>query len=164
MDLSFKVRDILDLPKVLVCNSYIFFWCNCVPGFLKFASFHCSDYADKYGYGVVRQFVGHGVGRVFHADPVIMHCSNHLELFQCFVVFSFCGSHWKDLDKTLGHWNNNGMKWYVYFSCRKHWWRAYDTKSNFHNWYSLIVPLPLSVSLRVYIPKILAISQKHTSS
>uniref|UniRef100_A0A803KSD7 Methionine aminopeptidase n=1 Tax=Chenopodium quinoa TaxID=63459 RepID=A0A803KSD7_CHEQI len=35
------------------------------------------DHADKYGYGVVRQFVGHGVGRVFHADPVVLHCRNN---------------------------------------------------------------------------------------
>ncbi|GAB4846997.1 Methionine aminopeptidase 1D, chloroplastic/mitochondrial [Ancistrocladus abbreviatus] len=35
------------------------------------------DHADKYRYGVVHQFVGHGVGRVFHADPVILHCRNN---------------------------------------------------------------------------------------
>ncbi|KAL5752935.1 hypothetical protein ACOSP7_023119 [Xanthoceras sorbifolium] len=35
------------------------------------------DHADKYKYGVVRQFVGHGVGRVFHADPVILHYRNN---------------------------------------------------------------------------------------
>ncbi|KAL5099283.1 hypothetical protein RYX36_003610 [Vicia faba] len=35
------------------------------------------DHADKYGYGVVEQFVGHGVGRVFHADPVILHRRNN---------------------------------------------------------------------------------------
>ncbi|XP_042485367.1 methionine aminopeptidase 1D, chloroplastic/mitochondrial-like isoform X3 [Macadamia integrifolia] len=35
------------------------------------------DHADKYRYGVVRQFVGHGVGRVFHADPVILHFRNN---------------------------------------------------------------------------------------
>lgn len=35
------------------------------------------DHADKYGYGVVREFVGHGVGRVFHADPVILHFRNN---------------------------------------------------------------------------------------
>ncbi|KAH9616118.1 hypothetical protein KSS87_012836 [Heliosperma pusillum] len=35
------------------------------------------DHADKYRYGVVRQFVGHGVGRVFHADPVIQHFRNN---------------------------------------------------------------------------------------
>lgn len=34
-----------------------------------------SDHADKYRYGVVRHFVGHGVGRVFHADPVVLHFS-----------------------------------------------------------------------------------------
>ncbi|XP_015963965.1 methionine aminopeptidase 1D, chloroplastic/mitochondrial [Arachis duranensis] len=35
------------------------------------------DHADKFGYGVVRQFVGHGVGKVFHADPVILHYRNN---------------------------------------------------------------------------------------
>ncbi|CAN6562987.1 unnamed protein product [Malus baccata var. baccata] len=34
-------------------------------------------HADKNRYGVVRQFVGHGVGRVFHADPVILHFRNN---------------------------------------------------------------------------------------
>lgn len=34
------------------------------------------DHADKHRYGVVRQFVGHGVGRVFHADPIILHYRN----------------------------------------------------------------------------------------
>ncbi|KAG7011197.1 Methionine aminopeptidase 1D, chloroplastic/mitochondrial, partial [Cucurbita argyrosperma subsp. argyrosperma] len=36
-----------------------------------------SDHADKHRFGVVRQFVGHGVGRVFHADPVILHFRNN---------------------------------------------------------------------------------------
>uniref|UniRef100_A0A1D1Z0N1 Methionine aminopeptidase n=1 Tax=Anthurium amnicola TaxID=1678845 RepID=A0A1D1Z0N1_9ARAE len=35
------------------------------------------DHADKFKYGVVRQFVGHGVGRFFHADPVILHYRNN---------------------------------------------------------------------------------------
>ncbi|XP_072953659.1 methionine aminopeptidase 1D, chloroplastic/mitochondrial [Typha angustifolia] len=35
------------------------------------------NYADKFRFGVVRQFVGHGVGRVFHADPVILHYRNN---------------------------------------------------------------------------------------
>ncbi|EHA8587476.1 Methionine aminopeptidase [Cocos nucifera] len=34
------------------------------------------DHADKFQFGVVRQFVGHGVGQVFHADPVILHFRN----------------------------------------------------------------------------------------
>ncbi|GAV80728.1 Peptidase_M24 domain-containing protein [Cephalotus follicularis] len=48
------------------------------------------DHADKYHYGVVRQFVGHGVGRVFHADPVILHYRNRekgrMELNQTFTI------------------------------------------------------------------------------
>ncbi|KAK8940834.1 hypothetical protein KSP39_PZI009981 [Platanthera zijinensis] len=36
-----------------------------------------NDHADKFKFGVIRQFVGHGVGRVFHADPVIPHFRNY---------------------------------------------------------------------------------------
>jgi len=32
-----------------------------------------SEHAEKYGYGVVERFVGHGVGRVFHSEPIILH-------------------------------------------------------------------------------------------
>jgi methionyl aminopeptidase len=31
------------------------------------------DYAESFGYGVVREYVGHGVGRVFHEPPQIPH-------------------------------------------------------------------------------------------
>ncbi|GMH06417.1 hypothetical protein Nepgr_008257 [Nepenthes gracilis] len=48
------------------------------------------NHADKYHYGVVREFVGHGVGRVFHADPVILHFRNndsgHMMLNQTFTI------------------------------------------------------------------------------
>lgn len=36
-----------------------------------------SDHADRHHYGVVQQFVGHGIGRVFHSDPVILHFRNN---------------------------------------------------------------------------------------
>lgn len=32
---------------------------------------------NKHRYGVVQQFVGHGVGRAFHSDPVILHYRNN---------------------------------------------------------------------------------------
>ena len=32
--------------------------------------------ADAAGFGVVRDFVGHGVGRVFHAAPTVVHYKN----------------------------------------------------------------------------------------
>ncbi|MCO5599232.1 hypothetical protein L7F22_053332 [Adiantum nelumboides] len=35
------------------------------------------DYADKFGYGVVRHFVGHGVGKVFHSAPTVLHYRNN---------------------------------------------------------------------------------------
>lgn len=31
------------------------------------------EYAEGFGFGVVREFVGHGVGRVFHSEPTIHH-------------------------------------------------------------------------------------------
>ncbi|XP_048334572.2 methionine aminopeptidase 1D, chloroplastic/mitochondrial isoform X2 [Ziziphus jujuba] len=49
----------------------------CAPGveFKKIGK-TIHDHGDKYRYGVVRQFVGHGVGRVFHSDPVVLHYRN----------------------------------------------------------------------------------------
>ncbi|KAL1188904.1 Methionine aminopeptidase 1D, chloroplastic/mitochondrial [Cardamine amara subsp. amara] len=48
------------------------------------------DHADKHRYGVVREFVGHGVGCVFHADPVVLHFRNneagHMVLNQTFTI------------------------------------------------------------------------------
>lgn len=35
-----------------------------------------SEHAEKFGYGVVDRFVGHGVGKVFHSEPLIMHHRN----------------------------------------------------------------------------------------
>ncbi|PIA63536.1 hypothetical protein AQUCO_00201107v1 [Aquilegia coerulea] len=35
-----------------------------------------SDHAEKFGYGVVERFVGHGVGTIFHSEPIIYHCRN----------------------------------------------------------------------------------------
>ncbi|XP_058091391.1 methionine aminopeptidase 1B, chloroplastic [Magnolia sinica] len=35
-----------------------------------------SEHAGKFGYGVVDRFVGHGVGTVFHSEPIIIHSYN----------------------------------------------------------------------------------------
>lgn len=32
------------------------------------------DYAESFGYGVVREYVGHGIGRRFHEPPQVNHC------------------------------------------------------------------------------------------
>ena len=34
------------------------------------------DHAEGLGYGVVRAFVGHGIGRSFHSDPQVFHYDN----------------------------------------------------------------------------------------
>lgn len=45
----------------------------------------CSDVADKYKYGVVRHFVGHGVGKIFHSGPSVLHFRKSLsKLLVCF--------------------------------------------------------------------------------
>uniref|UniRef100_A0A0E0NLA1 Methionine aminopeptidase n=1 Tax=Oryza rufipogon TaxID=4529 RepID=A0A0E0NLA1_ORYRU len=46
----------------------------CAPGVeIKRIGRTIQDHADKFKFGVVRQFVGHGVGQVFHAEPVVLH-------------------------------------------------------------------------------------------
>ncbi|CAH9082057.1 unnamed protein product [Cuscuta epithymum] len=35
-----------------------------------------SEHAERFGYGVVERFVGHGVGTVFHSEPLIFHHRN----------------------------------------------------------------------------------------
>ncbi|KAL8531641.1 hypothetical protein ACS0TY_008291 [Phlomoides rotata] len=35
-----------------------------------------SEHAEKYGFGVVERFVGHGIGTVFHSEPLIFHERN----------------------------------------------------------------------------------------
>ncbi|EPS74094.1 methionine aminopeptidase, partial [Genlisea aurea] len=35
-----------------------------------------SEHAEKYGFGVVDRFVGHGIGTVFHSEPLIYHHRN----------------------------------------------------------------------------------------
>ena len=34
--------------------------------------------ADNHSYGVVREYVGHGVGRRFHSAPTITHTRNNM--------------------------------------------------------------------------------------
>lgn len=46
--------------------------------------------ADNYGYGVVKEYVGHGVGTKFHSAPTISHVRNNargkMELWQTFTI------------------------------------------------------------------------------
>lgn len=48
---------------------------------------HSSEHAERFGYGVVERFVGHGVGTVFHSEPIILHNRKYI-LFVCFICSS----------------------------------------------------------------------------
>lgn len=50
----------------------------CKPGVpFKAVGAAIQEVADKHKFGVVRDFVGHGVGRVFHAAPFVPHFRNN---------------------------------------------------------------------------------------
>merc|ERR1712048_740319 len=38
------------------------------------------DYARKYGYSSSRDFCGHGIGKVFHTSPNILHYRNNMDM------------------------------------------------------------------------------------
>ena len=47
------------------------------PGnFLGDIGFVIQNHAEKNGFSVVREFCGHGIGKVFHEDPQILHYGN----------------------------------------------------------------------------------------
>ncbi|KAM7270649.1 hypothetical protein ACFE04_029863 [Oxalis oulophora] len=49
--------------------------CKDGAGFRKIGK-KISEHAEKYGFGVVDRFIGHGVGKVFHSEPAIIHTYN----------------------------------------------------------------------------------------
>lgn len=48
-----------------------------------------SEHAERYGYGVVERFVGHGVGTVFHSEPIILHNRKFINS-----ILTFCTPHY----------------------------------------------------------------------
>ena len=41
------------------------------------------DYVKKNGYSCVKEFCGHGIGRIFHMSPDVLHYHNHYDLNDC---------------------------------------------------------------------------------
>ncbi|CAN6446008.1 unnamed protein product [Victoria cruziana] len=37
-----------------------------------------SEHAERFGYNVVDRYVGHGVGQIFHSQPIILHHRNDI--------------------------------------------------------------------------------------
>jgi methionine aminopeptidase len=49
---------------------------------------HFSEHAEKHGFGVVECFVGHGVGKIFHSEPIIYH--QRKSLLQAILLGACC--------------------------------------------------------------------------
>ncbi|KAE8100761.1 hypothetical protein FH972_018624 [Carpinus fangiana] len=77
---TFLCGDVSDAMKRLVkvteeCLERGIAVCKDGTSFKKIGK-RISEHAEKYGYGVVERFVGHGVGTVFHSEPFIYHHRN----------------------------------------------------------------------------------------
>ncbi|CAA2961250.1 methionine aminopeptidase 1D, chloroplastic mitochondrial [Olea europaea subsp. europaea] len=73
-DVDEEARNLVKVTKECLDNAISI----CAPG-VEFNKVGKTIHIDKHKhhYGVVQQFVGHGVGRVFHSDPVILHFRNN---------------------------------------------------------------------------------------
>lgn len=50
------------------------------PGnYLGDIGYAIQNYAESHGYSVVRDYCGHGIGKIFHGDPNVMHFGNKNE-------------------------------------------------------------------------------------
>ncbi|XP_074583188.1 methionine aminopeptidase 1B, chloroplastic-like [Curcuma longa] len=77
---TFLCGNVNELTKRLVkvaeeCLERAIYVCKDGANFKKIGK-RISEHAEKYGYGVVERFVGHGVGTVFHSEPLILHHRN----------------------------------------------------------------------------------------
>lgn len=72
---SFGIGEISQEANLLLRRSYYALKCSCdvskVGKRVGDISFTTESLARRYGYGVVRDFVGHGVGQQLHEDPQI---------------------------------------------------------------------------------------------
>lgn len=44
------------------------------------------DVVKQYGYSCVREFCGHGIGKIFHGEPQIMHCNDKTSEYQDMII------------------------------------------------------------------------------
>jgi methionyl aminopeptidase len=74
---TFLVGDVAPRARRLVADTYYAMWLGiraARPGGTTGDIGHAiQQFAEKQGYGVVREFTGHGTGRVFHTAPTIFH-------------------------------------------------------------------------------------------
>lgn len=64
------------------------------------------EYAEEFGYGIVREFVGHGIGKTFHSAPQIFHFGERgkgrrLQAGMAFTIEPMI---------NIGHWKTKVLK------------------------------------------------------
>lgn len=66
-----KMIGDLQMDSPWPCEHVFWTWeCFVLKNSLKHSF---SEHAEKFGYGIVDRFVGHGIGTVFHSEPLILH-------------------------------------------------------------------------------------------
>jgi methionyl aminopeptidase len=74
---TFLVGDVAPKARRLVADTHYAMWLGIravKPGATTGDIGHAiQQFAEKQGYGVVREFTGHGTGRIFHTAPTIFH-------------------------------------------------------------------------------------------
>ncbi|KAI3526732.1 hypothetical protein L1887_05994 [Cichorium endivia] len=79
-----------------------------------------SEHAEKFGYGIVDRFVGHGVGTVFHSEALIFHHCNEkpgsMVEGQTFTIDIFFTCTSNPADKNWIYQSSTKIGWYLYFT------------------------------------------------
>ena len=74
---TFMIGDVSDIASRLVADTYASLWrgiAAVVPGGRVGDIGHAiQSFVEPRGYSVVRQFSGHGIARIFHTPPAVMH-------------------------------------------------------------------------------------------
>src|SRR6185369_12003119 len=66
--ISKAAQELLDVTERTLYHALEF---ACAGGRLSDISHAIQSYAERYGYGVVRKYISHGIGRALHEDPQI---------------------------------------------------------------------------------------------
>jgi len=80
------------------------------PGnYLGDIGFAIQNYAEQNGFSVVREFCGHGIGKVFHEDPQVLHYGNKgqglkLEAGMVFTIEPMINAGKKDIKMLSDGW------------------------------------------------------------
>jgi len=104
-DVSKDARQLVDVTKQCLDLGISAVSIGARVGDIGFA---IESHAKKFGYSVVREFVGHGIGKIFHEDPQIFHYGEkgkgvRLEAGMVFTIEPMINQgHWKTKVRSDG--------------------------------------------------------------